>query len=487
MAGPITDPDLLAQLNGGSGAPGGPVTDEELIRQLEAPQPYSGTILPATRDQSGVHFDSNAGIVGMGKRVAQGIWSGVTAPGDAATGKLQVFDPETGMPTDEAVGRANELAGVIAPVNPAVRAGDFAIPRARAVATRPENARIEITTPGGETFYDPAHAYERSLNVQQVKPTVPTQEELRAAAKQGYDAVRDSGVQYSSRAVALHAGDLRRALETEAILEGAAPKTYEILRSLENRPPDSVVPISYLDAARKGLKHAGRDFNNPTDQEAARIVREGLDGFISRADPSTVVAGPAAEAGGLLSEARGNVAARKRSEKLTTIEENGERRALVQNSGLNADNNIRQRVASIVEKPKERAGYNPEEVDALEGVARGNAVRNGTRWIGNYLGGGGGLGSFLTTAGTGVAGATASGSPWGAVAAGAPLAAGITAKNLANRMTVNALRGTDEMIRMRSPLYQERLQMAGSEAVSPAQRAALIRALTEGVVSDQQQ
>lgn len=41
---------------------------------------------------------------------AEAIKSGVTAPGDALSGRMQVIDPETGMPSSEALSRANDAA-----------------------------------------------------------------------------------------------------------------------------------------------------------------------------------------------------------------------------------------------------------------------------------------------------------------------------------------------------------------------------------------
>lgn len=45
--------------------------------------------------------------------IAEAVHSGVTAPRDALTGNLQVNDPETGMPTREAVKRGGDLASIL--------------------------------------------------------------------------------------------------------------------------------------------------------------------------------------------------------------------------------------------------------------------------------------------------------------------------------------------------------------------------------------
>lgn len=45
--------------------------------------------------------------------IAEGVSSGVTAPRDALTGRMPITDPETGMPTREAMGRGAEFAGSV--------------------------------------------------------------------------------------------------------------------------------------------------------------------------------------------------------------------------------------------------------------------------------------------------------------------------------------------------------------------------------------
>lgn len=89
---------------------------------------YKGSILPLSRDEQGhVSFDSNAGIIGS-------IKSALTLPHDvmegsaklpssgAVPGSVPFGDPESSGP------RVADLATIANPINPAMRAGDFAIP-----------------------------------------------------------------------------------------------------------------------------------------------------------------------------------------------------------------------------------------------------------------------------------------------------------------------------------------------------------------------
>jgi hypothetical protein len=405
------------------------------IDAQQAPQqdPVSGSILPLSRDEQGnLSFDSNAGIVGAVKRA-------VTLPGDVFTGKV---DPMS----DEAMGRSLELGALASPVNPGIRAGARAIPGVAQQLRRPK-----------------------------VEP--PSSQALKDAAGKGYDQLRDMGVDYRSDAVAGMARGIRSELEQDGILAELAPKTFRLIEKLENPPDRSVASLAGIEAARRSFRHAAQDFSNPTEQEAAKRALAGLDGFVERGDPSTVVAGPASEAGRVAAGARGNYAASKRSDRLTGLEETAERRAAASNSGQNIDNAIRQRVASILQNPKQRAGFNKEEIAALESVARGTAGRNLTRRIGNLLGGGGGLGQGLTGAAGAVLGGTVGGPAGAGVGALAATGAGMTAKAAANAMTKRSLGKADKATRKRSPLYQETQRAAPLEAINPQKRAALMRAL----------
>jgi hypothetical protein len=428
--------------------------------QFDEDKSYSSAVLPFSRDASGsVHFDPNAGILGS-------LIRSFTLPHDVMAGEVSLpssANPSEGQATYEpnfigrllgsgnfeapsaasGIGRALEMGATISPVNPAVQAGDRAIAGAA-----------------------------NALRKAKVKP--PTAEALSAAGSAGYDAARDMGVHYSSDAVAKVADALRRNLEADGILDELAPKTHSILNRLSSPPEGSTVPLSGLEAARRSLGYAGRDFTNPTEQEASRRVVGGFDEFVASPDPSAVVAGPAAAAGETLAAARGNYAASQRSARLHGVEEAADIRAAAANSGQNLDNAIRSRVASVLLDPRKRAGYSAEELAALEEVAKGTAPRELLRYVGNLLGGGGGLGAAVAGGGAGfLAGSPGIGA---AVGVGAP-AVGFAAKRIANILTRRALREADASVRRRSPLYSEMQKNAPLSIPSPEARAAVARAL----------
>lgn len=426
---------------------------EVVIPNAEPPR-QMGSFLPISRGPDGVSFDSNAGIVGMIKRV-------MTQPDmsafenrryDAMTDAGDVFQNgqlvgNTEMSRNQLPSRMMEAASLVSPLNPALRAGDRVIPGM---------AR-------------------RSMEQVPVKP--PSADALRQAGSRGFNEVRDMGVDFKSQAVKQMAEKSRLALEQDGILAELAPKTFKILDKLASPPDKSVAPLSGVIAARRALKNARLDFTNPTEKLAADRLIAQLDDFIGKPNPKAVLAGPAPAAGKRFQEANANYAAAKRSDRITGKLADADRQAAVANSGQNIENAIRQRANDILKSDKLKAGFSKEELKALEDVAVGNATRNTIRFVGNLLGGGGGLGMGVTGS-IGAAGGAALGGPYGAaIGASAVPALGMGLKRLGGRMTRNAMSGVDELARMRSPLYQEMLRQEGQRFVTPERGAVPLRLL----------
>ncbi|TCR65436.1 hypothetical protein [Bosea sp. BK604] len=378
---------------------------------------WQGSVLPLSKRADGkLQFDSDAGILGDFIRT-------FTAPGDVYSGKL---DPLS----EEGRKRAMEMAATFSPMNPAIRAGDHAIPGV--------------------------------INgLREAKVVPPTAEALKQAASKGFDALRDMGVQYSPDAVTRHVGGLRAALEQDGILDVLAPKTFEILSKFDNPPANSVVTSAGLEAARRAAQKVAKDFTNETEQEAAQRLVDGLAEFVGRADPRSVVAGPAAAAAETLTAARGNRAAAERSEKFQGVEEGARLKAARTNSGFDADTAVRERADSILSNPREVAGFSKDEREALKAIIKGGTVRNTLRSAGNLMGGRGGLGAAVSGAIGGAAGGAVGGPVGIASGAAAPLA-GMAARGAANRISLAELGSLDAATRARSPLY---LDMLGRPAM----------------------
>ncbi len=411
-------------------------------------QSYSGSILPFTRDASGVHFDSNAGLLGTMKSAA-------TLPGDVVSGKV---DP-TG---DEAIERAADFGMLATPLTPGIRVGEGV-----AGALLPKTVK---------------------------SPTAPA---LKTTAESGYNTVRGMGVDFKADAVADMATRLKSHLIETSINEDLAPAVFGTLNKLANPPVGAVAQASDLLAARASFEDARLDFQHPRQRLAAEKSIAAIDELLSGTVPGSVrpAAGQGAEdatanavkAGKIYNDANANYAAAKRSERLTGtaaeranrkpgILESAELQAASANSGRNVGNNLRQGVKGLLKNPKERAGYNPEEIAALEGVNRGSIGRNAARYGANVLGGGGGLAQMLLAGvGPGVGGAV--GGVSGALLGSIPVAAGYGLKSLENSLTKKALEKVAAKVRTRSPLYDALLEAAPQQVKTPQGRAALLRSL----------
>ena len=383
----------------------------------DAQEPYSGAILPFSKDAQGnVSFDSNAGILGAIKRV-------VEFPAEAMRGNI---DPLS----DEGIARAAETGLMFSPLSAASR--------------------------GGLGWAGAAKGQAR-------KPPVPTAEQLESTAGFGFNMARKMDVRYDPVAVQEMVDTVRARLHADGFRRSNAKKVFSELDNLA-RPaePGAFASIDDLHSVRMALSRAARplaDGSNADEAAAAARIIDAIDGFITKPDPSSVVAGPAAAAGNVWKDAVKNYAAGKRSDRLMGIEESTLRRAKANNSGLNIDNTIRQRVASVLDSPAKRRGFSPEEIGLLEEVANGTATRNTLRWAGNILGGGGGVAGGIA----GGAGFAAFGLPGTVAAIGAPLAA----KLGGNKLTKNALRRVDTATRKRSPLYQQSPMLPGKTPANP--------------------
>ena len=417
--------------------------------------PYSGAILPFSRDEQGnPSFDSNAGIVGAIKRA-------VTLPADVIQGKVQLPSSE-GLPgtisahdptADQALGRVLEMATVATPLNPAARSGELLPGMAR-------------------------------RTVMSEKPKAPTAEALKEASEKGYDAARSMDVSYKSDAVRDLATRIRAGLEQDGVIGELAPRTFSILEKLQNPPEGSVATLANFEAARRAFGHSAKVPDGTERLASSRSIGE-LDRFLSEPVPGNF-SGPAAAAAETLKDARGNYAAASRSDKITGALDTAELNAGVANSGANGDNAIRQRLASLLKRPAEARGYSPEELERMRGVATGGVGANTARVVGNVLGGGGGLGAWAVGAPIAAGAMTATGSPWGMAAGLAGPGIGAGSKALAEALTKRGATKLDEQVRKRSPLYDEMLAAMPREGAIAPTHEALIRALMAQRPSAQQ-
>jgi hypothetical protein len=440
--------------------------DEQSVATSTEPTPeYRGTVLPFTRysDQS-VHFEPFASgvigsVLGYGRDTVEAAKKAATLPGRVLSGEAQMpplgFDPSD--PRSQAMaGEGLNFASMFGPnINPMVRSGDYAI----AGAGR--------------------RAPDMSLAV------APSSQELKNVGGGQLNAVRELPVKYDPNYMPVLADRIEQDLIKKGIFPENSPNLYSTIGRLRDVTPPAGQTVhlepANLMAMRENL--AGHFESGNENKAGVGIAFKHLNDFIENPPPEAVLAGPAADVGALYAKGRANYGAGLRGEDLADIRRTADFRAAAANSGQNIDNSIRSRVASAVLNASKMRGYTPEEAAALEAVPLGSTGNNLLRWTGNFLGGGGGLGSVVTG---GVAGTAANylGAGPGmtsAVAASIP-AVGKYLKAKAGEGTAEALQRVENMTRQRSPLFRE--QVGGQDLISDTPwRNALARTILNRTIA----
>ena len=361
-------------------------------------QPYSSAIWPVSDDgQGGAQFDSNAGILGSLKRAVQ-------LPARAMRGDV---DPTS----REAIPEMLEAALVMNPVPVASRAAS------------------------GKTL-------------------APTRDQLKNATDKAYTEARSLGAEYAPSSMKGWADDMVAKLDSDGRFAENYPKVHVLLEKLRAIPQDAVsVRLEAVDGLYRELGKLGA---NVDEGVVANIVQKSLDDFHGGLAAADMVAGTAspARAAALLREGRANAAAGFRSDRITGVEQTIARRTASAASGRNLDNTIRQRLTSLVESTKGSRGLSKEEEAAIDDIIFGRPSKNAARFVGNYLGGGGGVASPALSAVLGVSGAAALG-PMGAALSLVPPTVGMASRSVANRMSAKELKALDNLIRSRSPLAEK--------------------------------
>lgn len=421
---PVTDKLQLEELERSLAQPspasgGGPAVTPEMAKQLDVQgTQYRGNILPFRTDMTGgLHFDPGAGVLGS-------LLSGLTAPGDVATGKLPVFNA-SGDINPEMNRRAADLAGLIALPSPGAMQSRLA----------------PMQGPG-------AH-------------------DLEASGGRGYNAVRQSGFEFNPQVVLDTANRVTNQLTREGYGAHVAPELHDILSLPKNLPPGAIANSDTLQAIRTNLANSGKDRQG---RAASAIAVREFDKILeeltlqnARFQPGTPGASPIPATqpdidalAALQRESRQDWAGAQRVNRIsgeldagvTGLQERGDIRAAATHSGMNLDNALRQEVSSFLKNKNavRGSGLAPEEIKALTDFAEGNALRSGLRMASNAMGGGGGLGALAT----GVAGVKTLGNALGS----ALPVLGMFLKNAQNTLASRELEAIQRMIAQRTPLGQ---------------------------------
>jgi hypothetical protein len=194
------------------------------------------------------------------------------------------------------------------------------------------------------------------------------------------------------------------------------------------------------------------------------LAIKALDRYMDNIPQSHLLAGDAVRANKTLKTARANYAAGKTSEKVAQKLKEAELQAGSAHSGSNIDNARRQKLRPLLTSKKQGRGLTQEEQELIEASVMGSPVGNALRAGGKALGGGGGLGAFVT----GGLGGAAFGLPGYALPAlgyGVKKAGDIVSRRQAQKI--------EDAILRRSPLFASGVAGRVPQYLSPRDAALL--------------
>lgn len=402
--------------------------------------PPSLSPIPISTDPEGnPYFDPEGGIYGMINELGNSLARlGEASPADMGA--------VPGVPINPATARDMFNAATVAtPINPAVRAGDLAIPGAKTSMVR----------------------------------RVPTPEQGMRAGVAGFEKARGMDVDFAPAAVDNLSRNIEANLNDRGLPAELAPATHSILRKLQS-PPDEAVATTgnNIIALRQSFQNiADANAREATKDYAAAVSAiRALDEFIQRPGREGVISGPADAFARTYQKARANVAAASRAKLLARKELQAENRAAAAGSGQNLGNTLRQRAADLLNNPDLIRGWSEAEQAALQFINRrgGKVGANLTRRASNTLAGGGGVVQGLLSGALGTAGWHVGGPAGMAAGAALPIAAGSGTRALYNNMVRNAVQRLEQQLMMRSPLYE---QLPATVARNPKALTRVLKAL----------
>lgn len=294
---------------------------------------------------------------------------------------------------------------------------------------------------------------------------IPAIEDVKAAARAGYQAPEVAAVQIKPSAVAGLAAQIENDLTRAGFrpTSKSASDTFAEVRDL--RPPQGVqsVSVADLDTARKALSNLSREVDavgKPTAEAVAAGKAVGhIDNFLPNLNQADLLAGDAAQANSILSAARGNWKSAKQAELAATKMENARIQAASTYGGGNINNALRQAYRPLeVNNYAKTSNWSPAAQSALQDVVEGALFRNAMRDIGRSA----------PTGPVNIGMHLAAGAPTAFATGGAsiPVSLGVgaatyLAKKLGEAGTKKAAQRLTQTLLKESPLYQARLSSFG--------------------------
>ena len=263
----------------------------------------------------------------------------------------------------------------------------------------------------------------------------PAAAELIGAAKSGYEGLKRSGIQYSPETTNALADHVISTLNQRGAYEHLADTVHKTVDILRKEGPVS------LDEVRSVLEGLSTLKTDPESKirRAAGLATDEIKQFIGRTEP---------QAASQLETANANYAAGQRANKIDQAQEIAGLRAGRAGYGGNSVNTMRQVLSPIVESAiKGNAkGFSPEEIRAMNDIVVGNTVTNTLRGVGQLSPS---KGAIQTGLAIGSGGVTAG--------------VGAASNKLATILTSKQIDRLNELVRKRSPAYEEAVSGAAAK------------------------
>lgn len=307
----------------------------------------------------------------------------------------------------------------------------------------------------------------RAIGPSQPSAAIPTQDNLFSAADRGYKAAINSGVELSPKGVGQFAAAAKQELTNGPKFaftggpQGTAPKTIAALDSLANIPPDAKITAANLDTLRRHLGDIASEVQptatpgvskSTSDAVAAIALKDRLSKYLENVPQDHVVAGDPKAYTSALREANGNYAAASRLANVDARLTQGENQTARSISG-SLDAKIRSKVGSMLDNPQKLRGLSDDEIKQIQLINDGTMGSNVLSQLGR---GGAGVVPMIAQAGIGIPSAIATGGA-SVLPQAAFMAALYGARKAGEQITMSRAQKLAEMLAMRSPLYQQRV------------------------------
>lgn len=211
-----------------------------------------------------------------------------------------------------------------------------------------------------------------------------------------YAQARSTNVEYAQPAVENIANTIKKQMVSDGATERNSAAAHGAIDALKSQAAKGFVTAQDI---QNTLSEVKQNLRKGVDVHGSGIIADGLHDFLENAPNITgaVRAGDAAAASQLYSQANANWKTGKLLKALEGAEGRGDLAAGSAHSGGNLDNAMRQAIKTLVRPningviPAKRMGFNDSEIAMLQQVVKGYSSGNLLRYVGNLLGGGGGM------------------------------------------------------------------------------------------------